>query len=163
MSEDIEPVSGHIICQFLYIRWINSYFTKFLSCTLSPSNGFTYNLAKITKECKHNQRQSMHYLSRIFFSKDAISLSMAFIWVSTCLTLITVNIKKNKKNSLGSTSNTCTFFVWNTIRYRLRFAKVENSHISWNKSNIVVTWFLCSVSRGINPFSLILLSIGSVW
>lgn len=130
MSEDIEPVSGHIICQFLYIRWINSYFTKFLSCTLSPSNGFTYNLAKITKECKHNQRQSMHYLSRIFFSKDAISLSMAFIWVSTCLTLITINIKKIEKIALDLHQIHVQFFVWNTIRYSLRFAKIENSHIS---------------------------------
>lgn len=130
MSEDIEPVSGHIICQFLYIRWINSYFTKFLSCTLSPSNRFTYNLAKITKECKHNQRQSMHYLSRIFFSKDAISLSMAFIWVSTCLTLITINIKKIEKIALDLHQVHVQFFVWNTIRYSLRFAKIENSHIS---------------------------------
>lgn len=130
MSEDIEPVSGHIICQFLYIRWIDSYFTKFLSCTLSPFNGFTYNLAKITKECKHNQRQSMHYLSRIFFSKDAISLSMAFIWVSTCLTLITINIKKIEKIALDLHQIHVQFFVWNTIRYSLRFAKVENSHIS---------------------------------
>lgn len=130
MSEDIEPVSGHIICQFLYIRWIDSYFTKFLSCTLSPFNGFTYNLAKITKECKHNQWQSMNYLSRIFFSKDAISLSMAFIWVSTCLTLITINIKKIEKIALDLHQVHVQFFVWNTIRYRLRFAKVENSHIS---------------------------------
>lgn len=130
MSEDIEPVSGHIICQFLYIRWIDSYFTKFLSCTLSPFNGFTYNLAKITKECKHNQWQSMNYLSRIFFSKDAISLSMAFIWVSTCLTLITINIKKIEKIALDLHQIHVQFFVWNTIRYSLRFAKVENSHIS---------------------------------
>lgn len=122
MSEDIEPVSGHIICQFLYIRWIDSYFTKFLSCTLSPFNGFTYNLAKITKECKHNQWQSMNYLSRIFFSKDAISLSMAFIWVSTCLTLITINIKKNWKNSIRSTSNTCTIFClkYHQVQFEVR-------------------------------------------
>lgn len=55
----------------------------------SAGTGFLVDIGDSLTSRPHDDLKESN-LSRIFFSKDAISLSMAFIWVSTCLTLIMV-------------------------------------------------------------------------